>query len=144
MRVVPQRRYKSTADEEAQQISSKLQYRYVGPYMIHEVLMPVLYSAMIHGKLVTVHAINIKPACRDQLTLAEQKRKVLEDIERHERLRGIAARAAEDSGTSDEDEDEVNVPPEAPREQLSQGVQGSQDLRENTQPDEDEDDYDED
>jgi hypothetical protein len=64
LRVVPKRVYKSEKDEKAHQISSKLQFRYTGPYMIHDVISTVLYSSYIHGKLKRVHAINMKPASR--------------------------------------------------------------------------------
>ena len=45
LRVVPKSTYKSKAEEEAIQVSSKLQFRYTGPYQVLKVLMPVLYQA---------------------------------------------------------------------------------------------------
>ncbi len=68
LRVVPKSTYKSKDEEEAIQISSKLQFRYTGPYRVHEVLLPILYKAMIHGESRTVHAINMKAASRVKLT----------------------------------------------------------------------------
>jgi hypothetical protein len=35
--------------------------RYEGPYRIVRVVNPVLYEAEIDGKLVRVHAVNMKP-----------------------------------------------------------------------------------
>eukprot|EP01034_Spumella_vulgaris_P022164 gene22164-28272_t len=64
LRVVPKRLYKNEMEEKAHQISAKLQFRYTGPYMVHEQLSPVLYSAYIHGKLKRCHAINMKPSAK--------------------------------------------------------------------------------
>lgn len=61
-RVVPKRAYKSVNEEKAEKISSKLQFRYVGPYMVTEVISPILYTAVIHGKTKRVHSLNMKPA----------------------------------------------------------------------------------
>ena len=43
-------------------LSHKLQYRYSGPFLVVEVISPVLYTALIHGNLERVHAINMKHA----------------------------------------------------------------------------------
>eukprot|EP01034_Spumella_vulgaris_P021959 gene21959-28040_t len=64
LRVVPKRLYKSENEEQAYHISAKLQFRYTGPYMVSEVISPVLYTASIHGKVKRVHAINMKPASK--------------------------------------------------------------------------------
>jgi hypothetical protein len=71
LRVVPKRVYRSEKDEKAHYISSKLQFRYTGPYMIHECISPVLYSSYIHGKLKRVHAINMKPASYSKTIAAD-------------------------------------------------------------------------
>ena len=42
-------------------LTAKLQFRWVGPYRITKVISPVLYDALIHGKEVRVHAVNMKP-----------------------------------------------------------------------------------
>jgi hypothetical protein len=63
-RVVPKRTPKNKKEEERIILSSKLQFRYAGPYMIKEVLSPILYRAIIHNKDRVVHAINMKPANR--------------------------------------------------------------------------------
>jgi hypothetical protein len=60
-RVVPKRAPKSKKDEMRIILSEKLQFRYAGPYIIKEVLLPILYRAIIHGKERVVHALNIKP-----------------------------------------------------------------------------------
>ncbi len=60
-RVVPKRAPKSKKDEMRIILSEKLQFRYAGPYMIKEVLSPILYRAIIHGKERVVHALNMKP-----------------------------------------------------------------------------------
>jgi hypothetical protein len=64
LRVVPKRFYKSENEEQAYQISAKLQFRYTGPYMVSAVISPVLYESQIHGKVKRVHAINMKPASK--------------------------------------------------------------------------------
>jgi hypothetical protein len=64
LRVVPKRLYKNELEEKAHQVSAKLQFRYTGPYMVHEQLSPVLYSAYIHGKLKRCHAINMKASAK--------------------------------------------------------------------------------
>ncbi len=61
-RVVPQRGHKNENEEKMQKISSKLQFRYVGPYMVDEVVSPIVYRTTVHGKTKRVHAINMKPA----------------------------------------------------------------------------------
>ena len=43
-------------------LSPKLQYRFAGPFLVVEVYSPVLYTALIHGNLEKVHAINMKHA----------------------------------------------------------------------------------
>ncbi len=87
LRVVPKSTYKSKDEEEALQISSKLQFRYTGPYRVHEVLLPILYTAMIHGELRTVHALNMKPACRDKLVNTQKQDAINEEIARKRLLR---------------------------------------------------------
>jgi hypothetical protein len=64
LRVVPKRVYKNELEERAHQISAKLQFRYTGPYRVHEQLSPVLYTAYIHGALKRCHAINMKLASK--------------------------------------------------------------------------------
>jgi len=65
MKVIPKTTYKTKSEKEAIQISSKLQFRYVGPYRVKKVLLPILYQAEIHGVTKVVHAVNMKPASRD-------------------------------------------------------------------------------
>jgi hypothetical protein len=66
LRVVPKSTYKSKDEEEALKLSAKLQFRYCGPYMVTEVVLPILYKANIHGVVTTVHAVNMKPAGKDK------------------------------------------------------------------------------
>jgi len=63
---VPKRVFKNSARETEQKISAKLQPRYTGPYRVIKVISPVLYALDIHGRQVTGHAINMKPARRYQ------------------------------------------------------------------------------
>ena len=57
---VPKRFYRSTADEEWSKIGSKLQFRYVGPFLVTKVISPVVYEALMHNRYQRVHAINMK------------------------------------------------------------------------------------
>lgn len=56
---VPRRFYKDI-DNEKYKLSTKLQFRYTGPYQIRRVISPVTYEADINGHPVVVHAINMK------------------------------------------------------------------------------------
>lgn len=75
LRKIPPRTYKAREDKERHKLSSKLQYRYVGPYYITQVISPVLYAVMVHGAERRCHAINMKPdrARRPQLVEAEEE-----------------------------------------------------------------------
>jgi hypothetical protein len=57
----PKRSYVELKTRERGKISSKLQYRWTGPYRVTKVISPVLYDAMVHGEELRVHAINMKP-----------------------------------------------------------------------------------
>jgi hypothetical protein len=57
----PTSRFKSADEEVAWKISAKLLERYEGPYVIASKVNPILYEAEIDGKLVRVHAVNMKP-----------------------------------------------------------------------------------
>ena len=57
----PISKFKSADEKDAWKISAKLMERYEGPYRIVRVVNPVLYEAEIDGKLVRVHAVNMKP-----------------------------------------------------------------------------------
>ena len=59
-RKVPRRFYINKSEKKRYHISSKLQYRYTGPYRIVEVISPVLYLADIHGIQRRVHALNMR------------------------------------------------------------------------------------
>jgi hypothetical protein len=65
-KVVARRFAKNTSKKANSKIalSTKLQFRYVGPYMIKEVLSPIIYKAIIHNKEKVVHALNMKPMLR--------------------------------------------------------------------------------
>ena len=41
-------------------IGTKLQLRYSGPYILKKKIIDVVYEALMHGKNVKVHAINMK------------------------------------------------------------------------------------
>jgi hypothetical protein len=62
LKVVPRRSFRLAHEKTAHTLSSKLQLRYAGPYVITKVVNPVLYEALIHNKRTRVHAINMKPA----------------------------------------------------------------------------------
>jgi exodeoxyribonuclease III len=53
--------FNSPDAEETWKISMKLLERYEGPYTIIRMINPVLYDAMVNGKEVRVHAVNMKP-----------------------------------------------------------------------------------
>ena len=53
--------FKSADEKEAWKITAKLLERYEGPYRITGKVNPVLYEAEIDGKVVRVHAVNMKP-----------------------------------------------------------------------------------
>lgn len=57
----PMREFKSVSDQEKYKIAMKLQARYEGPYQVTERINPVLYGALVCGKTVVVHAVNMKP-----------------------------------------------------------------------------------
>jgi exodeoxyribonuclease III len=57
----PISKFKSVDEKEAWKISAKLLERFEGPYRIIRRISPVLYEADIDGKVVTVHAVNMKP-----------------------------------------------------------------------------------
>jgi hypothetical protein len=60
-KIIPRRHYRNKAEQTAYLLSSKLQPRYSGPYIVTKVLSPVNYLAVIHGKTQPVHALNMKP-----------------------------------------------------------------------------------
>jgi len=60
LRRVPHRFYRSKKHEEKVKISQALQCRYTGPYMVTEVISPVLYGTTIHGRRLRVHAGKMK------------------------------------------------------------------------------------
>lgn len=53
--------FNSPDEEESWKISMKLLERYEGPYTIIRMINPVLYDADVNGKVVRVHAVNMKP-----------------------------------------------------------------------------------
>ena len=57
----PISKFKSADEKDAWKISAKLMERFEGPYRIVRRINPVLYEAEIDGKLVRVHAVNMKP-----------------------------------------------------------------------------------
>jgi transposase InsO family protein len=60
LKTVPRRFFKNPSEKKIHKLSSKLQFRYSGPYRIVKVISPVLYVADIHGENKKVHAINMK------------------------------------------------------------------------------------
>jgi hypothetical protein len=60
LKTVPRRFFKDPSEKKIHKLSSKLQFRYSGPYRIIQVISPVIYKADIHGEIKTVHAINMK------------------------------------------------------------------------------------
>ena len=57
----PISQFQSADEKDAWKISAKLLERYEGPYVIVSKVNPILYEAEIDGKLVRVHAVNMKP-----------------------------------------------------------------------------------
>jgi hypothetical protein len=68
-RTIPRRFFKDLKEKKKVKLSSKLQFRFSGPYIIQKVISPVLYEANIHNTVKRVHAINMKPAIRKVNTL---------------------------------------------------------------------------
>jgi hypothetical protein len=60
-KIIPRRHYRNKEEQVKYLLSSKLQYRYSGPYIITKVQSPVNYLASINGKTQPVHALNMKP-----------------------------------------------------------------------------------
>ena len=59
---IPHRFFRSKKQERKAKIAQSLQMRWCGPYMITEVISPVLFGAIIHGKSRRVHATRMKHA----------------------------------------------------------------------------------
>ena len=57
---VPRRFHRDAEEDKIYKLSSKLQFRYTGPYRVVKVLSPVTYQADMNGKVITVHAISMK------------------------------------------------------------------------------------
>jgi hypothetical protein len=62
IKAIPKRFYSEGYKKKKHKLSSKLQYRYVGPYRIIRRLSEVLYEADIHNEVKRIHAVNMKPA----------------------------------------------------------------------------------
>jgi transposase InsO family protein len=62
IRAIPKRFYSEGYKLKKHKLSSKLQYRYVGPYRIVRRLSDVLYEADVHKVIKRIHAVNMKPA----------------------------------------------------------------------------------
>ena len=62
IKAIPKRFYSEVYKKKKHKLSSKLQYRYVGPYRIIRRLSEVLYEADIHNEVKRIHAVNMKPA----------------------------------------------------------------------------------
>jgi hypothetical protein len=80
-RVIPKRAPKNRKQEARLILSSSLQFRYAGPYIITEVISPILYKAVIHNKERIVHALNMKAANRKRKLvkrIVNNKRKIAE------------------------------------------------------------------
>jgi hypothetical protein len=60
LKSIPRRFFRNPTEKKIHKLSSKLQFRYSGPYRIVQVISPVIYKADIHGVIKTVHAINMK------------------------------------------------------------------------------------
>jgi transposase InsO family protein len=65
----PVRAFKNDGDKERYKVTMKLQPRYDGPYRITGKINAVLYSAMIEGKEIRVHAVNMKPSASNEKPL---------------------------------------------------------------------------
>ena len=61
LKVIPKRVYSEGYKKKKHKLSSKLQYRYVGPFRITKKLNDVLYEADIHNSPTRIHAVNMKP-----------------------------------------------------------------------------------
>eukprot|EP01034_Spumella_vulgaris_P021823 gene21823-27892_t len=88
-RVIAKRSIRDKSLKERLKLSSKFQYRYVGPYMITEIISPVVYKSIVHNKEKVVHALNIKPMVRSRrlkgrVTTVEDKNKEGRDAENEE------------------------------------------------------------
>ncbi len=58
----PTRAFKNDGEQELYKVTMKLQPRYDGPYQITGKINAVLYTAIIEGKEIRVHAVNMKPS----------------------------------------------------------------------------------
>ncbi len=91
---IPRRFYVDQNDAEAYALSSKLQARYAGPYRIIGKRSDVVYTAMVHGKPRTIHAVNMKPAMVDlHVAVAERDPAVAAQQLEDDRLQEIQADA---------------------------------------------------
>ena len=61
LKVIPKRVYSEGYKKKKHKLSSKLQYRYVGPFRILRKFNDVLYEADVHNSPTKVHAVNMKP-----------------------------------------------------------------------------------
>ena len=61
LRIIPKRLYKYHLTKTEYSLSSKLAFRYAGPYKVTEVLSPVVYRIQMESKQKTVSIMNLKP-----------------------------------------------------------------------------------
>ena len=61
LKVIPKRLYKYHLSKTEYSLSSKLAYRYAGPYSIIAKLSPVVYRIQMESKEKTVSIMNLKP-----------------------------------------------------------------------------------
>ncbi len=65
----PVRAFKNDGEKELFKVTMKLQPRYDGPYQITGKINAVLYSAVIEGREIRVHAVNMKPSSNNKKVL---------------------------------------------------------------------------
>ena len=61
LKIIPKRLYKYHLTKTEYSLSSKLAFRYAGPYVVTEVLSPVVYKIKMESKEKTVSIMNLKP-----------------------------------------------------------------------------------
>ena len=62
LKQIPKRKYRYYLDSKQYALSSKLQFRYVGPYEIIGKKSPVVYTIQMENKIRVVSIMNLKPA----------------------------------------------------------------------------------
>jgi hypothetical protein len=112
IRAIPNRSYIDWQTRNKYTISTKLQYRFVGPYTITEKHSPVLYTIQMDGKNRRVHAINMKPGITPRPDTLQKMAyaKFIAETPTTPKFVTRLHTIAEDTITEDQEEEPVPVP----------------------------------